>query len=211
MKQITSILICIVLAVCMQYAWTGEVEKVGRLYKWTDEKGQVHYSDKPPPDIAKQERQVLNEQGVVVETLAAQKTEAQLAEERRQTELVEQQHDAEAAQAKRDQGLLAIYSSVADIERARDSRIAAVEAQARVTSGAIAGLEQRIVRLEEQVGQFANAGKDVPAPIAQELDSAKKQLMENEQVLLERKLEQDAIREKYAEDIERYKRLKGIE
>ena len=41
----------------------------GKLYKWVDEDGKVHYSDKMPPDQIKREHQELNQHGVVKETV----------------------------------------------------------------------------------------------------------------------------------------------
>mgnify|MGYP001821960517 FL=1 len=37
-----------------------------RLYSWTDEDGNVHYSDKVPAEAAEQNKTVLNDQGVAV-------------------------------------------------------------------------------------------------------------------------------------------------
>jgi hypothetical protein len=52
----------------------------GPLLKWTDENGRIHYGDRIPPKYAKQERKILNEQGIEVKTIDAAKTPEQLAE-----------------------------------------------------------------------------------------------------------------------------------
>ena len=50
-------------------------EKKGDVtYKWVDEKGITHYGDYVPPEYAKRERAVLNEEGVVIRKLEAEKS-----------------------------------------------------------------------------------------------------------------------------------------
>lgn len=188
----------------------GAVEKVGSLYKWTDENGQVHYSDTPPPEIAKQERQVLNDRGVVVETLAAQKTEEQLAAEQKQRELEEQQRKAAEEQAARDKVLLSTYATVADIERTRDNRIAAIDAQIRVASGTVASLEEQVIDLETRAKAFTDQNKPVPAPIQRDLDKARKLLLDNQKFMVKRKQEQEEVRAHYDTEIAHFKEVKGI-
>jgi hypothetical protein len=79
-------------------------------YKWTDEKGVLHYGDRVPPEHSKRERSSLNEQGVEVGRFEAERTFEQLAEEERRTE--------EARRvASHDVFLRATYASVREIER----------------------------------------------------------------------------------------------
>src|SRR3954464_15125393 len=65
-------------------------------YKWTDDQGIVHYGDSVPPQYAQKERAVLNNRGVEVRKLDAQKTLEQMAadERARQDNFKQKQHDA---------------------------------------------------------------------------------------------------------------------
>src|SRR6267142_3442797 len=91
----------------------------GKLYKWVDDKGVVHYGSVIPPEYAKQQSQQLNTQGVVVETQQAQKTPEQLAAEAKLQAQQEQAADAAAAKAAHDKVLLDTYTSLGDMERDR--------------------------------------------------------------------------------------------
>ena len=46
----------------------GHAQKTdgAKLYKWVDEKGEVHYGDTVPPQFANRDRNVLNDKGVRV-------------------------------------------------------------------------------------------------------------------------------------------------
>ena len=54
-----------------------------RLYKWVDADGQVHYSNRLPPEAAKQKREVINEQGRTLKVYRAPLTPEEKAEEAR--------------------------------------------------------------------------------------------------------------------------------
>ncbi|RPI62485.1 MAG: DUF4124 domain-containing protein, partial [Lysobacterales bacterium] len=45
---------------------TGSAQSQQKMYKLTDENGNVYYSDKIPPEHASRDRDVLNDQGVRV-------------------------------------------------------------------------------------------------------------------------------------------------
>ena len=51
-----------------------------KLYKWVDEDGKVHYSDKVPPEAIRNEHKQLNEHGVVKETVEKDLTDEQKVE-----------------------------------------------------------------------------------------------------------------------------------
>src|SRR5215471_4488621 len=104
-----------------------------KLYRWTDDKGVVHYGDTIPPEYAKQDRSVLNSQGVNVGFEQGELTEAQRAEKARLAAEAEQvKHQREEA-ARRDKTLLETYISVSDIEDLRNRRLELLEGQIKVT------------------------------------------------------------------------------
>ena len=80
-----------------------------------DKNGERHYGDAVPPEYAQSERRVLNNQGVEVQRVGAEKNAEQLAEQRK--------HDREIeARAQHDSFLKTTYTSTKDIERLRDER-----------------------------------------------------------------------------------------
>ena len=50
-----------------------------KLYKWTDENGKVHYSDKMPPDQIKNAHEKLSDQGLVKEKVERELTDEEKA------------------------------------------------------------------------------------------------------------------------------------
>ena len=74
-----------------------------RVYKWTDDEGNVHFSDSIPAEHAERRKEVLNGHGVTVEELEGKKTAEQLEQERIENEV----RVAQELQRRADQALLA--------------------------------------------------------------------------------------------------------
>jgi hypothetical protein len=97
------------------------------MYRWVDEKGQVHYGDSIPPQYANQGHAELSSQGRVVKRVeGAARNEA---ERQRRDEAAkraaQEQRDAQE-QRRKDMALLATFSNEKEIDQARD-RAAASE------------------------------------------------------------------------------------
>ena len=76
----------IVIAALVVFAAQAFAREEAKVYKWTDEEGNVYYGDSVPPQYAERPKQVLNEHAVTVDELAGKKTAEQLEQERIETE-----------------------------------------------------------------------------------------------------------------------------
>lgn len=176
------------------------------LYKWTDEKGVVHYGDSVPPQYVKQERRVLNTQGVEVGRLEREKTDAERAAEAARLRAT---NDARH----RDQVLLTSYVSVDQIEELRDQRLDLIEGQVRVTTLYLDTLQGRLKTLQSQAHFFqpysSNESADpMPDHLAEDLVRTVKEIRQQERNLAGKRAEQVALRSRFQSDIDRYIELK---
>src|SRR5271167_4948557 len=98
-------------------------------YKWVDDQGVVHYSDKAPPDVPSKGETVLDKQGREVQKIDPPLTPAQLKakaeEDERQRALAKTKDD----QARKDRALMQSYSNEDEIDIARKRAISTIEAQ----------------------------------------------------------------------------------
>lgn len=176
------------------------------LYKWVDEKGVVHYGDSVPPQYAKQERRVLNTQGVEVGRLEREKTDAERAADAARNRVT-----ANARQ--RDQILLTSYVSVDQIEEVRDQRLDLIEGQVRVTAQYLDTLQGRLKNLQTQAHFFRpystnDTAGPMPDQLAEDLVRTVKEIRQHERNLAGKRAEQEALREQFQSDIDRYLELK---
>lgn len=180
-----------------------------RLYKWVDENGQVHFSDKIPPQQIKREHQEINEQGIETKTVEAAKTPEEIAEERRQRALKAEQDRLAKEQAEKDRILLDTFSNEEQIISARDRQLAAMEADNQITKGSI---ESLTVKLQEQTRNAANyerQGKAVPEDILKEIDHIKMVIEQNRASIRAKQQEELKLKEKYQGYLDRFRELKN--
>lgn len=184
----------------------------GKYFKWEDEEGNVHYGDSIPPEYAEQEKEVLNDQGVTVGHLEGKKTEEQIEAERVAKELAVQKE----LQKRADQALLATYVNVDEIIMHRDRRVELFQAQARVTELYLRNSQRRLESLDREAKRFKPYSSDPNAPMIDEdlledIRETTETIRRQEQNLEKYRKSQHDVIERFAGDITRFKKLKGID
>jgi hypothetical protein len=174
-------------------------------YRWTDDKGVVHYGDSVPAEYAGKERSVLNGQGVEVGHVDRMKTPAELAQQAQEARLAQQR-------SQRDQTLLSTYVSAKDIEALRDERLAQIEGQVQASSTYIESLATRLGVLQERATQFkpystdANARR-MPDELAEDLVRTANETRNQREGLDAKRKEQADMRVQFEADIQRFREL----
>ncbi len=189
-------------------------QKTGKLYRWVDEKGVVHYGDSIPPEYANRDRNILNEQGVRVGFEQGDLTDEERAAIARQKEEGERQRAARVEVARRDRMLLETYLSVKDIEDLRNRRLELLESQIKVTELYLNNLRKRLVGLQEEASSYKpyTAREDapqIPENLALDISHTASSINVYEQSLSRTRSDQQALRQSFDEDIRRFKELKG--
>ena len=183
-----------------------------KLYRWVDAEGQVHFGDSVPAEYAELEKQVLNEHGVTVGVLDGKKTEEEIAEEKRQTQLA-----MELAMRKRaDQALLATYMSIEEILMHRDRRIELFQAQTRVTELYLVNLQRRLDSLMTDASGFQPYSDNPDAPminrdLTDDIAATKDTIERHESNLQRFQSDEKNIVDRFEVDILRFKRIKGLD
>lgn len=208
-------LLCLVPALCL--AWAGPVvaESKGvnqkKVYRWVDDKGQVHYGNAVPPEYARSDREVMNRHGVAVKKIEGDFTEA---EAREQAETQRRLKEA-AARRQRDNVLLRSYLSVAEIEMLRDRRVEILDSQIGVQRQYIDDLEKKLTRLLVQSNNFAPKNKKpnakpLPENLAEDIKRTGSDIRTTNANLDRTRTERQKLLDEFAADIQRFKELKGI-
>lgn len=175
------------------------------LYKWTDSRGVVHYSDHLPPDAVNGAHEELNHQGVAIRhtgkaaPLSQQATST--AEEERNRQLA---RDRQASE-RRDRALLDSYSSVAEIELAKGRALSTIRGQIASTTSYAADIARRCDELKAEKAAYGS--RPVPAAITHELASTEAELARQQAFIAERKNEAATITARYDADRLRYEQL----
>lgn len=173
------------------------------VYKWTDDQGVVHYSDQLPPDAVNRANVELSRQGIPI-----RKTAKAVPPVHPSAAVAEEQIEAARARAsseRRDRALLDSYSSVAEIDLARDRATSAIDAQIRSASTYVAKMTKRRDTLLAEKASYGT--RPVPDGIARELASIDAEIDRQRSFIAARKNEEVTVRARYSADRIRYEAL----
>jgi len=184
----------------------GTATGAGGMFKWTDDQGVVHYTDRIPPESVSKGATVLDKQGRSVKTIdpapTAEQRKAIEAEAERQRDVAK----ANAEQARRDRALTQSFSSEAEIDVARARAVSTMEGQLTTISAYIADMTRRKQELEKRKAGYG--AKPVPASLDTELSSVTEELARQNALLAQKKEALAAVGKKYDADKKRWQEIK---
>jgi hypothetical protein len=176
------------------------------MYKWVDDQGVVHYTDRIPPESVSKGATVLDKQGRSVKTIdpapTAEQRKALEVEAERQRELAK----LDAERARRDRALTQSFSSEAEIDVARARAVSTMEAQLTTVSAYIADMTRRKEDLEKRKAGYGT--KPVPAALDSEINSVNEELTRQTALLTQKKEALAAVGKKYDADKQRWQEIK---
>lgn len=174
-------------------------------YKWVDENGVVHYTDRVPPEALNRGNVELNKQGVPVRktepALTPEQRRAKAAEDEKRKQQEKQQADAE----RRDFALLASYTSETEIDLSRQRALATIEAVLTVSQSFHEQLTRRKAELEQQRAGYT--GKPVPLALEREYQGVLTELDRQAELVKNKKAEYLATAARYDADRARWREL----
>ncbi|HEX7026820.1 MAG TPA: DUF4124 domain-containing protein [Gammaproteobacteria bacterium] len=183
-----------------------------KLYKWVDEDGTVHYSDKLPPEASQGAHEQLNKHGQTTgvvkepgEELEAEIVDTVAEEQRRR------QAEIEARERMRDRILLDTFTTERDLMLTRDDRLNAIDSQINLMKGNNDRIQRQVSEVQARIDRIRSKGTEVPANLLKQQDSLNDQLGKNQEYISARQKERNKLAEQFEADLKRFRELKGIE
>lgn len=176
-----------------------------RVFKWTDDRGIVHYGDSVPAEYAESDRTVLNGEGIELSHSPGRRSAAELSAEAQAAQVAEQR-------AQHDRFLLATYASAEEIEQLRDERLDQIAGQIKASSSYIDSLATRLAALQERAMHFepyssAPDAHRMPDELAEELVRTVNESRSQRAALESKRREQNDMRAQFDADLQRYREL----
>ena len=175
------------------------------MYKWVDEKGVVHYTDKMPPEAVDRGNVELSKQGVPIKkvdpSLTPEQRRAKEQEEERKRAVAKQQEDT----ARRDRALLASYTSENEIDLARQRALNAIESVMRSSAAYVESINKRKAEVQERIATFKD--RPVPPVLERERDSLNEELDRQNEVMAIKRNEASAVNARYDADKARWREI----
>jgi Domain of unknown function (DUF4124) len=172
------------------------------LYRYTDERGRIVYSDKPLTHLAGRPYDEINRNGATVKRAAVAPTNEELTakatEQRRRMEI----DKAQEAENRRNAALLVAYSNEREIDEAHQFALREPVSILRQTEAKLAAAEKRSAGLRAQVESLGV--KPVPTEQREALVSAELEVKSLSQIRETKRRDVQAVNERYEEDKRRF-------
>lgn len=182
-----------------------------KLYRWVDEDGNVHYSDRVPPEDALRERSQLDARGLTVKVYGAAKTDEEKAREEQLKRLRETQKKLIREQLKADRVLLRTFRTESDINLARDKRLAAIDVKISVARTNRNRVAKRLEEMQINAASLELTGRKVSEAAQRDMDDTNRQVRDIEKYIDGLERDKQKVRDRFAEDVVRFRALKELD
>lgn len=189
----------------------------GNYYRYKDKDGQVVISNSLPADVANSGYEIVSPMGNVVETVLPRKSEDEIAadakalehqrEAERQAEITKQQA---AQQAHKDNILLKSFSSVADITRAKNDKLASIAVLENIVQENLGGLEKQLKDAKAAAATYSAKSQPIPATLQNTISESERQIKDGLAFLERKKAEKLDIETKYKALTDHFLKLQAV-
>lgn len=174
-----------------------------RLYRYTDESGQIVISNTVPAKASVRGYEVIDDKGRVVQTIDAaptqQELDARAAREERKKE--------QARQREEDTKLLKRFSTPDDAVRAMYRKLQELKSLNQLKRGNIAVLSNQLADERSRAANLERSGRDIPDSVLEKIDRLQSQISDIEREIATQNNEIKAARERFEADIKRLEEL----
>jgi len=176
-------------------------------YKWVDEKGVVHYTDKLPPDQVDKAKSQIDKQGVTVKRTepapTADQKRAKAEQEAREKQLAKERELTD----RRDRALLSTYTMESEIDLARRRALATIDQQIQSSTAYTVQLSKRKEELEAK--KKGTKDQAVPPVLERELANLDTELTRQADLVAAKQKEVVLVNVRYDADLKRWRELRA--
>jgi hypothetical protein len=183
------------------------VHSADYLYRYVNDEGVTVINYSIPPEHVHKGYEILNTDGTVHEVVPRALTDEELSDQ--SSSAYQERVEAEEAERLRrwDESLLLRYSSIADIEAARDRALSELKIRISILRSNLRSLRAQVETNERRAADAERRGGDVPDEIVAAIDGFTSEIGETERSIKERESEIEVVEQGYQRDIERFAML----
>jgi hypothetical protein len=180
------------------------------LYRYTNNEGNMVVDDRVPTEYANRGYQVINEEGIVLRIVPRELT----SEELEKLSLEQQIEQVKLAENERlrewDETLLLRYSTIEDIEAARDRALSDLRIRVSILKSNTRFLKQQIESYQTNAADIERNGGTVDVSRLAAIDDLQSEVAATERSITDREAEVVRAQEKFQLDIDRFQMLLGV-
>jgi len=178
-----------------------------KLYRYTNTDGVTVVDDRVPVAYVGKGYEVLNMDGVVIEVVPRELT----AEEKKELNAQQESEAAARAEERRlrewDESLLLRYSTVADIEAARERALRDLRIRLSILKGNKRSLKQQVESYQAQAADLERSGYEVDMARISAIEDIQAEIETTDRSIKDRAQEIEDVSAAYQKDIDRFQQL----
>ena len=176
----------------------------GKLYRYKNDQGITVIDHQVPPEYVHKGYEVLNPNGTVERVVERALTEEEKAN--RSSQEYRRRVEAEEAEELRkwDESLLLRYSSIEDIEAARDRALSELRIRISILRSNVRSLKLQVESNQARAADIERGGATVPVEMVAAIDGLQSEITETERSIEERMREIDVVEQGFQRDIDRF-------
>ena len=197
--NIMALMAGLALAICPVVSIAAEF-----LYRYVNDQGVTVINYSIPPEYVHKGYEILNRDGTVHKVVPKALTREELANQ--DGEVYQARVKAEEAERLRkwDESLLLRYSSIEDIEAARDRAVSELKIRINILKSNKRSLKQQAESNQERAADLERRGQKVPVDLISVIDGLRSEIAETERAIREREKEIEVVKEGFQRDIDRF-------
>jgi chromosome segregation ATPase len=178
-------------------------------YRYPSINGTIVIDSSVPPEAVPRGYDVIRVDGSVVRTVAPQLSDAERKTRALELEVAAARAEADAKSLKWDESLLLRYSSVLDIDAAKERAINNIKVRISILESNLSLIKQQILSNQRDAAELERRGKDVPSALMNTLASLRREVTTTEQHIRGRLQDIDEVARGYERDKARFALLES--
>ena len=192
---------------CCALGALSSTTHAGEMYRYVNDDGHSVIAYQVPPEQVAQGYEVLNEKGVLIEVVHPRPGD----EARANMDAEQRRESAEAAERQRlqkwDESLLLRYSTVEDIEAARDRALRDLRIRVSILKGRQRSLKQQVENYQADAADQERRGLNVSESHLEAISDLQSEIASTERSIADRRQEIERVEADYQRDIDRFGNL----
>ncbi len=179
------------------------------LYRWVDENGKVHFSDKVPPSMAQKGHTSLSKNGIESTKVSSAKKlkQEQQVNSDKNVELVEMtdSEKAKAEQQRKDELILATFESKEEVIRVFNKKISKIDQSLGILNARDESLAQKLKRMNQKYKLLRSEPSRMA--LSMEIEGAKQTLSDYKKAIATNLTNKELVTEQYRHTLIRFTHL----
>ena len=177
------------------------------LYRYTNDQGNMVVDYQVPPEYVPKGYEILNEKGMVIEVVPRELSEEERANRDIQVRLEEEAQAERERLREWDESLLLRYSTIEDIEAARERALSNLRIRVSILKSNKRSLKTQVENYQAQAADQERRGQPVDVKHVTAIEELQGEIAITESAIVDRQAEIEQVSSEYEADIDRFSML----